>query len=783
MKKRLLSLVLALTFCLGLSVPASAVMLPIALHWESRDHSDTKRERVPGFSSEVNVEYFRTGGKLDISLAPEFDGNLQSIYILIVGTKERVYYFNRNSGLDFESASVVFEVGTTPEGQTVSLSDPNEVYILTAEATDADGSPLLQRSCYRVDPNRLIFEIYDDGRLAEYHEYYGEAGHVTIPDNVTSIGQYVFRFRDDITGVTIPASVTSIGSGAFANCTGLTELVIPDSVTSIGSGAFSSCTGLKEVVIPDSVTELGGSAFASCPSLERVVIGNGITEIPRGTFEGCFNLKEVAFGKNVTSIGDFAFEGCTGLTSLTIPQSVEYIGFQAFRNCSSLAEINIPETTVVSNVHSVFDGCTLLDIPPKDMNGTSGKIVGCPFYETDTAYVFDLLFLREDGILNSLAESIGKNAWEYRKNQTPQDLFGGDLGEYGRKSFAQLREESSTELILPEGVTTIIDLAGVSDYNSIERLVLPNSLQVIGDGSGYAFYNCTNLKEIVFPSPEHISPALKYQDLASLLGDCHSLEQIVNCPNQALYERIAANQRLETAWKGIDPKTVLAPQSKRITDLSDQICAGCATDYEKAKAVFDWMTANISYDYANKETGKGTIFPEEVLDSKLTVCDGYARLTQAFLLAQKIPTVYISGPANNGGGIWEGHGWNMAYVDGRWIYIDSTWGRTANGKCDPFWFDLSLAALSMSHWGDSSYADPNAHHYVGSDDTPAEFAAAPNRSTVLVNGEQVAFDAYTINQNNYFKLRDVGQAFDFDVTWDGANNTIVVDTNQSYTAD
>lgn len=55
-------------------------------------------------------------------------------------------------------------------------------------------------------------------------------------------------------------------------------------------------------------------------------------------------------------------------------------------------------------------------------------------------------------------------------------------------------------------------------------------------------------------------------------------------------------------------------------------------------------------------------------------------------------------------------------------------------------------------------------------------------ATILKDGVAVTLTAYTINGNNYFKLRDLGQAFDFDVSWDGANNCIVVDANSSYTA-
>lgn len=54
---------------------------------------------------------------------------------------------------------------------------------------------------------------------------------------------------------------------------------------------------------------------------------------------------------------------------------------------------------------------------------------------------------------------------------------------------------------------------------------------------------------------------------------------------------------------------------------------------------------------------------------------------------------------------------------------------------------------------------------------------------VCKNGEYIYPKAFFIGGNNYFKLRDLGELFDFDVSWDGANNCITVDTASSYTAD
>jgi uncharacterized protein YkwD len=60
---------------------------------------------------------------------------------------------------------------------------------------------------------------------------------------------------------------------------------------------------------------------------------------------------------------------------------------------------------------------------------------------------------------------------------------------------------------------------------------------------------------------------------------------------------------------------------------------------------------------------------------------------------------------------------------------------------------------------------------------------APNSTTsrILLDGRDISFTAYNIGDNNYFKLRDIGAAFDFGVDWDGASNTVIIDTGRGYT--
>ena len=56
----------------------------------------------------------------------------------------------------------------------------------------------------------------------------------------------------------------------------------------------------------------------------------------------------------------------------------------------------------------------------------------------------------------------------------------------------------------------------------------------------------------------------------------------------------------------------------------------------------------------------------------------------------------------------------------------------------------------------------------------------PTKSRILLDGLDVDFKAYNIEGNNYFKLRDVAETFDFLIEWDGKNNTIKIDTSEWY---
>jgi Copper amine oxidase N-terminal domain./KWG Leptospira. len=66
---------------------------------------------------------------------------------------------------------------------------------------------------------------------------------------------------------------------------------------------------------------------------------------------------------------------------------------------------------------------------------------------------------------------------------------------------------------------------------------------------------------------------------------------------------------------------------------------------------------------------------------------------------------------------------------------------------------------------------------------PATAEAKLSTSSIYLDGKEVKLTAYLINGNNYFKLRDVAAVINFGVTWDGATNTISIDSSTGYVED
>ena len=380
----------------------------------------------------------------------------------------------------------------------VKFSQPKNVIYYTS----LDGSIVTPDSQF-ASPDAFGVNILSN-------EYINGQGIITFDGDVTSIGDFAFRFCLGLTSITIPDSVTSIGAYVFDGCESLTSITLPDSVTSIGQGAFRHCYSLASITIPDSVTSIGDSAFYYCDSLTSITIPDGVTSIGGDAFNGCESLTSITIPESVTSIGGSAFAYCSSLTSISIPDSVTSIGSGAFSGCSSLTSITIPES-VTSIGDGVFSRClSLMSFTGKfaSMDGlflinqgeviavALGKINGSITIPSNVTRIGSSSFsgcsTLHSIIIPDSVTSIGEYAFERCENLTtiniPDNLMCIEEGTFYRCS-------NLSHIFIPDGVTSI-EKSSFSHCSSLTSIIIPESVTRIGS---FAFSRCSGLTSIMIP--------------------------------------------------------------------------------------------------------------------------------------------------------------------------------------------------------------------------------------------------------------------------------------------
>lgn len=173
---------------------------------------------------------------------------------------------------------------------------------------------------------------------------------------VWGIGIKAFENNVNITKVTLPKNLSQIGNLAFTGCTALESIELPDGLTLIGMKAFSG-SGLKSLSIPDSVDSGLDSIVDNCVNLEYIKLPNGINYIYSRIFYNTPKLKSVTLPESVSSIWAEAFVG-SSIESIKIPKNVRIIYESAFEN-TKIRSIEFEKESVLESIYEkAFKGCS-----------------------------------------------------------------------------------------------------------------------------------------------------------------------------------------------------------------------------------------------------------------------------------------------------------------------------------------------------------------------------------------------------------------------------------------
>jgi transglutaminase/protease-like cytokinesis protein 3 len=168
-----------------------------------------------------------------------------------------------------------------------------------------------------------------------------------------------------------------------------------------------------------------------------------------------------------------------------------------------------------------------------------------------------------------------------------------------------------------------------------------------------------------------------------------------------------------------------------IDDLSYDLTNRFKNPEDKVRAIYRWMTNNISYDckdyhrgatlaeqlsfkYKNREEFRN-IYALKVLRSKKAICSGYAILFYELCYASGIRCEIVEGAADSNVKkisfyrrtyyYYPDHAWNKVLISDIWYYVDVTW---SSGSCDsriknftknfnPYYYLTSINNLYLTH--------------------------------------------------------------------------------------
>lgn len=151
-----------------------------------------------------------------------------------------------------------------------------------------------------------------------------------------------------------------------------------------------------------------------------------------------------------------------------------------------------------------------------------------------------------------------------------------------------------------------------------------------------------------------------------------------------------------------------------VKELANILSQHATTEEEKARIIYTWITHNISYDVAAlADLFARNIYPdvkaETVLNTRSTICSGYANLYQQLAQYMGLKSLIITGYAKGinyvvGEDNQVNHAWNGVKIEGNWYLIDTTWGsgivndNVFLAEFNPYYFATKPQEFIYSHF-------------------------------------------------------------------------------------
>ena len=236
---------------------------------------------------------------------------------------------------------------------------------------------------------------------------------LTIGSNITSVGNYAFRYATKLTSLSLPSSVTSIGNYAFYGCSNITNVTAQGALTSIGSYAFTGCSSIANYYFYNctSVPSLGNACMVGTSSRKIYV--------PRTLYSSWRSATNWSTYSSYIYWSDMINYSCyytnSSGTYIEIGGSMKYSGTGSFRYYSHQSFV----------VHSLSVDPCIVDDAYNTTYGLCVKIGStCNHVENDSSDSNDLSYTVSASSLLSSNTVVASNYTDYETSQTHHNSSG-----------------------------------------------------------------------------------------------------------------------------------------------------------------------------------------------------------------------------------------------------------------------------------------------------------------------------------------------------------------------